>query len=173
MKSRLAELKRVSDKTWFYPLALLLIGLLAYAYQLVALGFYWDDWEVVFLLNASDAARPGLLPVDRPSPGLIHCCTLRAELTSHPSHRCWCAAGAFSPVAERNLAVMTVLCAGRRAAGRIRASSCSPFRRRSSVTAASFALIYLMALRSGACASWLFLSRLTAFAQISLLNTSV
>ena len=47
----LSRLKRLAARPWFYPVALLAIGLLAYGYQLASLGFYWDDWEVVFLLN--------------------------------------------------------------------------------------------------------------------------
>jgi hypothetical protein len=46
------RLRGLSGSPWFYPIALLLIGLLAYGYQLGSLGFYWDDWEVVFLLHA-------------------------------------------------------------------------------------------------------------------------
>jgi hypothetical protein len=63
----LARLKSVSQKPWFYPVALLLIGLIAYAYQIGALGFYWDDWEVVFLLNArSTSLLYGYFAFDRP-----------------------------------------------------------------------------------------------------------
>ncbi len=63
----LYRLKRISDKPWFYPAALLVIGLLAYAYQLASLGFYWDDWEVVFLLNSRSAPLLyGYFAFDRP-----------------------------------------------------------------------------------------------------------
>jgi hypothetical protein len=63
----LSRIKRVSDKPWFYPVALLLIGLLAYGYQLSALGYYWDDWEVVFLLNIRSAPLLyGYFAFDRP-----------------------------------------------------------------------------------------------------------
>jgi uncharacterized membrane protein YvlD (DUF360 family) len=48
----LPKLKSYAEKPWFYPAALLLIGLVAYGYQVGLLGFYWDDWEVVFLLNS-------------------------------------------------------------------------------------------------------------------------
>ncbi len=48
---KLPALKQLSGKPWFYPAALLLIGLLAHGYALLSLGYYWDDWEVVFLLN--------------------------------------------------------------------------------------------------------------------------
>lgn len=37
------------DKSWFYPLVLLLIGLVAYGFIFTKPGFYWDDWESVFL----------------------------------------------------------------------------------------------------------------------------
>ena len=61
------RLRAVSEKRWFYPVALLLIGLLAYGYQLGSLGFYWDDWEVVFLLNSrSLSLLYGYFAFDRP-----------------------------------------------------------------------------------------------------------
>src|SRR5688500_15926520 len=34
---------------WGYPLLLLLVGLVTYGYSITQLGFYWDDWEVVYL----------------------------------------------------------------------------------------------------------------------------
>ena len=62
-----SELKNFSEKPWFYPVALLLIGLLAYAYELTTLGYYWDDWEVVFLLNTRNIPLLyGYLHFDRP-----------------------------------------------------------------------------------------------------------
>jgi hypothetical protein len=61
------RLESLSVSRWFYPVALLLIGLLTYAYQIASLGFYWDDWEVVFLLNAkSPALLHGYFAFDRP-----------------------------------------------------------------------------------------------------------
>ena len=61
------RLEGFSARRWFYPIALLLIGLITYAYQIAALGFYWDDWEVVFLLNAkSPALLYGYFAFDRP-----------------------------------------------------------------------------------------------------------
>lgn len=65
--SNIPKLKSISQKPWFYPVALLLIGLIAYAYQVGGLGFYWDDWEVVFLLNAKSASLLyGYFAFDRP-----------------------------------------------------------------------------------------------------------
>jgi hypothetical protein len=61
------KLKSYSEKPWFYPLALLLIGLVAYGYELSLLGYYWDDWEVVFLLNGrSLSLLYGYFAFDRP-----------------------------------------------------------------------------------------------------------
>jgi hypothetical protein len=42
---------------WFFPIVLLLVCLITYAYQIGKMGFYWDDWPVVFLarLNSSQA----------------------------------------------------------------------------------------------------------------------
>lgn len=60
-------MKRFSKEPWFYPAALLLIGLLAHGYALFSLGYYWDDWEVVFLLNTKNPALLyGYFAFDRP-----------------------------------------------------------------------------------------------------------
>ncbi len=59
--------RRVSGSWWFYPIALFLLGLVVYSYPLTALGYYWDDWEVVFLLHARSAALfAGYFAFDRP-----------------------------------------------------------------------------------------------------------
>ena len=55
MRLDFPRLTRISQQPWFYPVTLLLIGLVAYGYQLASLGYYWDDWEVVFLLNSRSA----------------------------------------------------------------------------------------------------------------------
>lgn len=39
----------LENKWWGYPLLLLLVGLATYGYVITQLGFYWDDWEVVYL----------------------------------------------------------------------------------------------------------------------------
>jgi hypothetical protein len=41
------QLKKISEKPWFYPVALLLIGFVTYKYALTSLGYYWADWEIV------------------------------------------------------------------------------------------------------------------------------
>lgn len=67
LSERLSKIKRLSERPWFYPAALLVVGLVAYGYSLPSLGFYWDDWEVVFLLNAkSPALLYGYFAFDRP-----------------------------------------------------------------------------------------------------------
>ena len=43
---------------WGYSILLFLITLLTYGYQLFSMGFYWDDWQAVFLSAFSD---PGVL----------------------------------------------------------------------------------------------------------------
>lgn len=52
--SALRSIKGVAAWSPFYPALLVLIGILTYLYALPQLGYYWDDWEVVFLLNAGD-----------------------------------------------------------------------------------------------------------------------
>jgi hypothetical protein len=64
MRSRLQEL---GGRRWFYPLALLLIGAASYLYALPSLGYYWDDWEVVFLLHTRNLPLLyGYFAYDRP-----------------------------------------------------------------------------------------------------------
>ena len=48
---KLSELYR---HAWFYPLAVLLVMLCAYATQVFNMGFYWDDWQAVYLTNLGD-----------------------------------------------------------------------------------------------------------------------
>ncbi len=65
--SATSKLKSLSEKGWFYPIALLLIGLITYGYSLASLGYYWDDWEVVFLLHTQQLPLLyGYFAFDRP-----------------------------------------------------------------------------------------------------------
>lgn len=43
------NLRTLIEQSWFYPLFLLLVMLAAYGLWLPRLGFYWDDWQVVYL----------------------------------------------------------------------------------------------------------------------------
>ncbi len=64
---KLSKLKRTSEKAWFYPAALLLVGLISHGYALASLGYFWDDWEVVFLLNTKNLPLLyGYFAFDRP-----------------------------------------------------------------------------------------------------------
>jgi hypothetical protein len=54
-KIKNAALKIISNP-WFYPTALLLIGVLAYGFVFPYLGFYWDDWESVYLYHLHNPA---------------------------------------------------------------------------------------------------------------------
>jgi hypothetical protein len=40
---------KIIDQPWFYPFVLLFVGLAAYGYIFTRPGFYWDDWESVYL----------------------------------------------------------------------------------------------------------------------------
>jgi len=42
-------LKKLLASLWSFPLVLLGVTLLAYGLQLGRMGFYWDDWQVIFL----------------------------------------------------------------------------------------------------------------------------
>ncbi|HEY9153144.1 MAG TPA: hypothetical protein VIN60_09690 [Anaerolineales bacterium] len=61
-------LKKISEKYWFYPVALLLIGFVSYGYCLTYLGFYWDDWEVVMFNKLPFSLQSGFYAIDRPFP---------------------------------------------------------------------------------------------------------
>ncbi|HPC06346.1 MAG TPA: hypothetical protein PLI60_06465 [Anaerolineaceae bacterium] len=43
------------QKSWFYPLAVLAVMLIAYGLQLFRLGFYWDDWQALYLSRFGNA----------------------------------------------------------------------------------------------------------------------
>lgn len=43
------------NKRWLYPLVLLAVCLASYGLQITRLGFYWDDWQVVFLSRLDQA----------------------------------------------------------------------------------------------------------------------
>src|ERR1041385_318322 len=62
------KLKTISDKPWFYPVALLLIGFITYGYVLTSLGYYWADWEIVMFTKLNPALQFGYYAHDRPFP---------------------------------------------------------------------------------------------------------
>ena len=47
---------KIVQKPWLFPLALLFIGVLAYGLIIPSLGFYWDDWEGVYLYQLHNPA---------------------------------------------------------------------------------------------------------------------
>ncbi|MGB8212248.1 MAG: hypothetical protein WCE68_01700 [Anaerolineales bacterium] len=49
MKAAKSFAEKLFSYRWFYPLVLLAIGVIAYGLMLPRLGFYWDDWEAVYL----------------------------------------------------------------------------------------------------------------------------
>jgi hypothetical protein len=51
------QLRKFSGFSSFFPLALLLVCVAAYALQIASLGFYWDDWQVVFLSRLNSPAE--------------------------------------------------------------------------------------------------------------------
>ena len=64
---RIPAILRLSATWWFYPAALLVLGVAVYGYAWGALGYFWDDWEVVFLLHAKNPALfAGYFAFDRP-----------------------------------------------------------------------------------------------------------
>src|SRR5574340_936593 len=60
-------LRRLAGSALFYPLITLLLGAVTYLYVVPWLGYFWDDWEVVFLLNSRNAQLlAGYFAFDRP-----------------------------------------------------------------------------------------------------------
>jgi len=49
MRSFKSNIERIINHPLFYPAVLLLVGLAAYGILLSRSGFYWDDWESVYL----------------------------------------------------------------------------------------------------------------------------
>lgn len=69
------KLKKISEKPWFYPLALLIMAFVTYNYVLTSLGYYWSDWEVVMFNELNPSLQFGYFTEDRPFPWtyqLIH-----------------------------------------------------------------------------------------------------
>ena len=56
MKNIKNTASKIIENPWFYPVALLLIGVLAYGLLIPYLGFYWDDWESVYLYHLHNPA---------------------------------------------------------------------------------------------------------------------
>ena len=56
MKNIKNTASKIIAHPWFYPVALLLIGVLAYGLVIPYLGFYWDDWESVYLYHLHNPA---------------------------------------------------------------------------------------------------------------------
>ncbi len=49
------QFRKWLQKPWFYPLTILLVMLTAYGLQLFRLGFYWDDWQALYLSRFGSA----------------------------------------------------------------------------------------------------------------------
>jgi hypothetical protein len=62
---------KIIQRPWFYPLALFLIGLVAYGLMLPRLGFYWDDWEGVYLYNLHMPALAFHYYAERPFSAIV------------------------------------------------------------------------------------------------------
>src|SRR5262245_33307898 len=68
MQISVEKLKKVSERPWFYPMALFLLAVVTYGYALTSLGYYWSDWEVVVYTKLAPAFQPGFYAEDRPFP---------------------------------------------------------------------------------------------------------
>lgn len=63
----LSALHRLASWRVSYPVAAFVIGALTYLYAVPWLGYFWDDWEVVFLLHSRSAQLfAGYFAYDRP-----------------------------------------------------------------------------------------------------------
>ena len=47
---------KIIDQTWFYPIVLLIVGLVAYGIIFTRPGFYWDDCNFVYLFSLHNSA---------------------------------------------------------------------------------------------------------------------
>jgi hypothetical protein len=68
MKISFEKLNKISEKPWFYPMALFLMAVVTYGYALTSLGYYWSDWEVVFFTKLAPSLQFGFYAEDRPYP---------------------------------------------------------------------------------------------------------
>jgi hypothetical protein len=68
MKISFEKLKKISERPWFYPMALFLMAAVTYGYALTSLGYYWSDWEVVFFTKLAPSLQFGFYALDRPYP---------------------------------------------------------------------------------------------------------
>ena len=68
IRIRISQLQRLSEKPWFYPVALFLIGFISYNYVLPYLGYYWDDWEIVMFNKLNPSLQFDFYAHDRPFP---------------------------------------------------------------------------------------------------------
>ena len=66
------KLKKMTEKPWFYPVVLLLIGFVTYGYALSSLGYYWADWEIVMFTKLNAALQFRFYAHDRPFPWTYH-----------------------------------------------------------------------------------------------------
>jgi hypothetical protein len=57
---------KILDQPWFYPIMLLLVGLAAYGIIFTHPGFYWDDWETVYLYKLHSVAASFAYYTGRP-----------------------------------------------------------------------------------------------------------
>ena len=77
------KLKKISEKPWFYPMALLLIGFVTYGYVLTSLGYYWADWEIMMFTKLDPALQFGFYAGDRPFPWTYQ--LIYSLVGSHPT----------------------------------------------------------------------------------------
>lgn len=66
MMLKFGKLRNISEKPWFYPMALFLLSFATYGYVLNALGYYWSDWEVVMFNKLPSSLQFGYYAEDRP-----------------------------------------------------------------------------------------------------------
>ena len=62
------KMKKISEKPWFYPGILLVMGFFTYGYVLTSLGYYWADWEIVMFTKLNPLLQFGYYAQDRPFP---------------------------------------------------------------------------------------------------------
>ncbi len=71
MKNIKNIISRMIASPWTYPVALLFIGIIAYGLMLSRLGFYWDDWEGVYLYHLHNPALAFQYYAERPFSAIV------------------------------------------------------------------------------------------------------
>ena len=67
------SINKFNKSNWFFPLFIFCVCFFTYAYQVTRMGFYWDDWPVIYLSKlTSSSAFWSYFAFDRPFSAWTH-----------------------------------------------------------------------------------------------------